>query len=542
MRKVTIQVPQSCRLWRRTRKEGESELGMYESLGGSPACPSDRAYTGRFFPQMTTSLSSGRPQGPSPRIPPAPAPTRGSCQNTSLGSGRPQGSTPTRGSSQRLPKKPTRVRLERVPLTETRQRFYSKVFANRYLRHNILLLGTNILAGIFNYLLHPFLGHMMSIQEYGQVAALISFSLVLATPTQIIGTVATKYASSLSRSQLNDFIRRLTAILLAAGIVITVAFVVTSSYVASFFRLNSQEGVILLGLMFIVLFVTPLNQGTLVGLQRFNWFATVTLLTSFLRLVLAAGFVLVGLSVNGAISGIVMSTLLVYLVSLLPLREVLRGPRSSSGSLRSLWSYSILVSAAAGGIVFLGSSDTVLASHFLSAHEVGLYAALATIGRTIVFITGSVTTIMFPIVARLYGRREPHMRVVIQAIVGALILSVTVESAFYFAPSLVTKLLFGQAFVAIAGQLALYGMAMLLLSVGIVIINYFLAIGNRPFVLIIFLACALQTGLISWRHATIAQVVQAVIAADVALVLALLIAFGLSARKTSLLSLRHNHH
>ena len=427
--------------------------------------------------------------------------------------------------------------LTRDSLSTTRQRFYSRVLANQYLRHNILLLGANILAGIFSYLLHPFLGHTMSIREYGQVAALISLSLILATPTQIIGTVATKYASSLStgedRSQLNDFIRRLTAILLAAGIVITVVFLVTSNYVAFFFHLNSQEGVIILSLMFIVSFVAPLNQGTLVGLQRFNWFATVTLLSSFLRLVLAIGFVLVGLSVNGAIFGIVLSALLAYLVSLQPLRKVLRGPRSHIGSLRSLWSYSILASAAAGGIVFLGSSDTVLASHFLSAREVGLYAALATIGKIIVFVTSSVTTIMFPIVATLYGRREPHMRVVIQAMLGVLILSVTAESAFYLAPSLVTKLLFGQAFVAIAGQLALYGLAMLLLSVGMVIINYFLAIGNRSFVLLIFVACALQTGLIVWHHAAIAQVVQAVIVTNVALVLALLIAFGLRAWRTS---------
>src|SRR5438067_12797319 len=98
----------------------------------------------------------------------------------------------------------------------TRQGFYRRIIASRYLRHSILLLGTNILAGVFAYLLHPFLGHMMSIQEYGQVAALISLALVLATPTQIITTIATKYAASLSTSednaQLNDFIRRLTVI------------------------------------------------------------------------------------------------------------------------------------------------------------------------------------------------------------------------------------------------------------------------------------------------------------------------------------------
>src|SRR5206468_4012921 len=98
---------------------------------------------------------------------------------------------------------------------------------------------------------------------------------------------------------------------------------------------------------------------------RFGWFATITLLSSLLRLVLAIGFVLMGLGVNGAILGIVVSALLAYLVSLQPLWEILRGPRTPAGSLRSLWSYSILASAVTVATVALYSIDTVLAEHFL---------------------------------------------------------------------------------------------------------------------------------------------------------------------------------
>jgi hypothetical protein len=95
------------------------------------------------------------------------------------------------------------------------------------------------------------------------------------------------------------------------------------------------------------------------------------------------------------------------------------------------------------------------------------------------------------------------------------------------------KMKVGQAFVAIAGQLAPYGLAMLLLGIGVVIMNYFLAIGTRPFVLIILLACALQVGLIVWYHADIAQLVQPMMVTNASLVLALFIALGLKAWKTS---------
>ncbi len=319
----------------------------------------------------------------------------------------------------------------------------SWLHANRYLFHNMLLLCTNVLAGIFAYLLHPFLGHVLGIQQYGQVAALIALTVVLTTPTQIISTVAAKYASSLSASgdhaQLNDFIRRLTVIFLVVGVVMTVVFLAGSGYVASFLNLNSPQGVIILGFIFIIEFVTPLNLGTIQGLESFGWFSTMTFLSAFLRLAFSIGFVLLGMGVNGVILGIVVSAVLAYLISFLPLLKVIRGPRAATGSLRGLWSYSALALIAAGGIVALSTIDTVLARHFLNAHDAGLYAALATIGKIVLFVTSSVSTVMFPKVVALHKNGRPHTREALQAILTVLLLSVVAEIPFVLAPGLITR-------------------------------------------------------------------------------------------------------
>jgi O-antigen/teichoic acid export membrane protein len=405
------------------------------------------------------------------------------------------------------------------------RRFGTKILANQYLRHNILLFATNILAGAFAYLLHPFLGHIMSVQEYGQVATFIALSLVLATPTQIIATVAARYASSLSTkgddTQLNDFIRRLTGILLIAGIVTTAVFIVVSGSVASFFHLDSSQEVVIISFVFITVFAAPLNQGVLQGLQFFGWYSVITLLAAFLRLILAIGFIFAGLGVNGAILGIVLSATLTYFASFLPLRKILKGPRTQAGSLRSLWLYSIFAAIAATGIVALYSIDTVLARHFLNASQAGLYAALATVGRIVLFITNSIAIIMFPRVVALHEKGEPHAHIVVQAVLGVLGLGFVVEAVFYLAPSLITKVLFGSAFDTIAALLPLYGVAMLLLAFAQILAMYFLAIGNRIFVLIIFCACVLQIALITWHHAQIVQLVQGVLIANAALAFAL---------------------
>ncbi|HEX4205444.1 MAG TPA: hypothetical protein VHZ51_14880 [Ktedonobacteraceae bacterium] len=437
----------------------------------------------------------------------------------------------------------TELSINRDGLVTTARRLGTQILTNQYLRHNILLLATNVLAGAFAYLLHPFLAHIMSIQEYGQVATFIALSLVLATPTQIIATVAAKYTSSLSTrgddARLNDFIRRLTGRLLMAGVATAAIFAATSSYTSSFFHLDSPQEVMLFSLGFIVVFTTPLNQGVLQGLQSFGWYAGATLLAAFLRLVLAIGFILAGLGVNGAILGIVLSSVLAYLARLLPLRRVLQGPRTPTGSLRSLWLYSIVMAIAATGIVALTSIDTVLARHFLNASDAGLYAALATIGRIVLFVTNSVAIIMFPRVVTLHERGEPHAHVVVQAVLGILALGLVVEAAFCLAPSLITKLLFGQAFISIAGLLPLYGAAMLLLAFTQVLAMYFLAIGNRLFVLVVFSACVLQIALIAWHHVQIVQVVQGVLIADAALALALSLAWIVTYRRNKLRSATH---
>lgn len=426
----------------------------------------------------------------------------------------------------------------RFEVSTTRQRFLSRIMSNQYLHQNILLLVTNVLAGIFAYLLHPFLGRMLSLEEYGQVATFISLSLVLATPTQVISTVAAKYTSSLSTSknyaQLNDFIRRLTFILLIAGIVGTCIYMAVSGLIVSFFHFDSQFEVILFGIVFIVSFVVPLNQGAMQGLQSFGWYALVTLLQAFLRLILAIGFVFFGLGVNGAILGLVLSTVLSYLISFLPLRNVLHGPRVHVGSLRMLWSYSIFTAVAATGIVMLYSIDTVLARHFLSPADAGLYAALATIGRTALFVTSGIAIIMFPKVVTLHERGEAHTHIVVQALLGVVGLTAAVEVIFCVAPALLTRVMFGPTFLPIAGQLPVYGIAMLLLAFAQVIAMYFLAVGNRIFVVIIGVACILQISLIFWHHNTIAQIVNDVLVANIILVIALLIIWALEYQKIKL--------
>jgi len=266
-----------------------------------------------------------------------------------------------------------------------------------------------------------------------------------------------------------------------------------------------------------------LNLGAIQGLERFGWYAAITVLMAFLRVALPVVLVILGFGINGAMLGIALSAVLAYAASFQPLKDVLRGARERMKSTRDVWSFALLAAGAAAGMVVLFSVDTVLARHYLGAHDAGLYAALATIGRTALFITTGLTVVMFPKVVALRERKEPHAYVAMQTLVGALALAGAIEVVLCIFPSMVAKLLFGQAFVAMAGTLPLYGLAMVFLAAAQVLVTYLLALANRTVVLTMFLACVGEAVLIILRHGTISQLAQAVLITDAALLVALLV-------------------
>jgi len=411
--------------------------------------------------------------------------------------------------------------------TPRRARFYGRVLEDHDLRSNTVVLGANVGTGILAYLLHPVLGRIMGVRAYGQVAALIALSLVLLTPTQLVAMVAAKYAASMavtgSFGRLNDFVRRFTVILFPLGFAVAAMIAGISGYLAHFFHLGSPQGVLLLSLLFVVSCVTPLNLGTVQGLERFGWYAVITLLSAFLRLAVPVILVVLGLGIDGAMLGIALGGIAAYLVSFRPLNDVLRGPRERMESVRSVWAFALLAGVTAAGTVALFSVDTVLARHYLDARDAGVYAALATIGRTALFVTSSVTVVMFPKVVALHERKQRHAHVAVKALLVAVALAGATAALFAIAPSPVARLLFGRAFEGLADSLPLYGLAMLLLAAAQVLIAYLLALGKRSVAPIVFAAFVVEAGLIVLRHDTIRELARAVLVADAALLFALLL-------------------
>ncbi len=400
-----------------------------------------------------------------------------------------------------------------------------RLLANQHLKHNIYLLAANLLGALCGYLLQVLLVHRLGLAAYGSVASLLAVATAILIPTQVIGAIVARYGAIYSSTgrpaELNDLVRRLTRLLLVVGTGVTALVALLSVPVAAFLHLDSPAGVVIIGLMLGLSFVAPINIGAVQGLQYFSWYAFLVALPQVLRFVLASALVVLGFGVNGAMLGILLGLLLSYLMSFQPLSPLLSGPRQFSGPLRALGFYSATATVTLAVTVVLSNFDTPLAKHYLSAHDAGLYAGMALIGKILLIVSNSIVMVMFPRFAALYSRGESMQRAVLQGVLSVLGPCLLLEAAYSIAPAALLRTLFGPPFVAVADQLPAYGLAMVLLGLSQVFIYYFLSIDGRLFMLVLLLCGGLQGLLFAIRHGSVAQLVQASVIANALMVMAL---------------------
>jgi O-antigen/teichoic acid export membrane protein len=188
------------------------------------------------------------------------------------------------------------------------------------------------------------------------------------------------------------------------------------------------------------------------------------------------------------------------------------------------------VSASLAFVAFalISNLDVVLAKLFLSAHDAGQYAALATIGKVILFLPAAIAVVMVPNAARARHSPSESARVLrLAAILVAVTTAIAAVPA-ALAPEFVVSTMFGDAYKdATDGVLPIVcagaGLALLYL-----LVVYTVAIEDRRWTAVIGIGLLLQIVGVTLFHDS---------PTDVALVQAVVVGFVLIANEIGFHSL-----
>lgn len=393
-------------------------------------------------------------------------------------------------------------------------------------RSSALMVGLTLLASVTNYGSNLIFGRLLTPASFGDLTALLALALIAATPTTAAQTVmAERVAAHSARGDektLRYLIRHATAHVLVISFAVGAVFTLAIPVVIHAFSLQAPGPAIALVPLIVLSYFWPYALGILQGFDRFAAYGALLFGAAAMRIVFGVPWVLAGGGSGGAIAGQALGILvgLGFVAWLLRPWHLPRGTgAATSGIRRRVDSRTFNATMAFVAFAVLSNLDILMAKLWLSGHESGLYASLATIEKVVYFLPGAVAVVMVPAASRARVGQESSARVlrISALLVGAAVVLVSLPAL--IAPHLVLDTMFGGKYNAAVGGVRPVALAGAGLAVVNLLVTYVVAMRDQRWVWLLVGGVILQAASMSVWHASPTQI--AIVQASVILVILL---------------------
>ena len=347
-----------------------------------------------------------------------------------------------------------------------------RILTDKLFKASSMLFVCLMFGNISGFLFQAFMSRKLSIEEFGIMNSSLSIFIIISLPIQTLHTTIAGVTSRLKAKQAYNNILRLFSRMLSkvaiAGTCGIIIFVLLGGYLREFLNIYSVYPLLIVGALAMLSFLLSVNYGILQGLQSFNYFGLLAGLNGFFKLVFGALLVYLGFGVEGALGGIALGVLVVFLSSAIILRNSLnklksQDPNNNEPPTYTLegFSYSMPVLIALLCFTSLTNIDLVLVKHFFSAEEAGNYAVAAILGKAVLFLPGAIVLAMFPIAAESHALKANSYHFLKKALAFAGLISGIGIQVYILFPELLVTVLMGAKHVSTAHMVRPYGLAML---------------------------------------------------------------------------------
>lgn len=350
-----------------------------------------------------------------------------------------------------------------------------------FLRHNAILFAGSVLVGALNYLYYPIVGRILKPADFGEVQTLISLFLQLTIFLTVIGVVGTNIVTHYKKAQQRDQIFfNLEKLCIIVALSFLVVSLVTSPFLKQALNFNSAWPFVLLALSVAVSVPLFLRLAFLRGKQQFLAVSLSQIISAIGKLILSWILVVVGLGTMGAMLGLVAAQIVAAAYTWLKahkaglssqvIKNYLSLPDLKNIVPELKFSFFVLIGSL--GVIALFSVDVIIVKYFFDANTAGLYAGVATVGRTVFFLTASVAQVLLASV----GNSPKHKTLLVKSLVLITLVTVPIFALFCMFPSEIVSLLMGQQYSQYAFLLPLLVVANFTISIINLLVLYFLAL------------------------------------------------------------------
>jgi O-antigen/teichoic acid export membrane protein len=386
-----------------------------------------------------------------------------------------------------------------------------------FARDGVLLFGSTLVANLANYAFHFLVSRRLPVAEYGTVTSLIAALTIAGIPSVILATIVAKYSAELTA--LGDLPRlrvlaerfAVTAFIVGGVIGATAAF--NGARIASFLRIDDAGLLVLLGAVTVCAVLTPTIRAVLQGMHQYGTFATSTVLEVGGRAFFGVTAVELGGGVRGVLGGYLIGSLvaLVYTVVAVAL-ACGRAREKTVIDVKRLILTSGAIAATIVAQTLLAYIDVVAVKHYLQAESAGMYGAVATLGKAVLFASSFAPMLVLPRAAAIGRQRAVVFR---QGLVVVGSIGLIGVMGFALLAEQILNITYGARYRAAAPLLAPYGIAMAFLAGTNLITSFAIGAHRFTFVVPLIIAAVIEVVALAFFHASLQEVVGAVVASQV---------------------------
>lgn len=378
-------------------------------------------------------------------------------------------------------------------------------------------------ANLLLFAFHILVGRGLGPQDYSLFGALIGVVFIFGALANAVRVAVAKLVATSAAADDGPATSQIVgSSLLQMAVLGTVIFLVlllASPLLRTYLHSPSMKPIIATASVIAVSVLMPVTWGALQGRQRFTWFSLMQVVNAGTRLALGWGCLTLKLGTTGVVSAIGVSGLITAGFGLALLRPSLAAPfRALPG--RSI--ASLLGPTLIGSIVvsFPTSVDVIIVRHFFSADEAGLYTGASVLGRIVLFAPVAVILVLFPKMAAEWERGGSAYHLLYMGLALTALLSGVLSLGFAILPDFALSLFLGSEYRGAENLVAPYAAAMLLFSLAIVFLQYWLATGQLRYVYAVVVPhMVLNVGLMYVFHESTEQIVLVMLSVSASLVI-----------------------
>ncbi len=333
-----------------------------------------------------------------------------------------------------------------------------------------------------NYLVNLVMGRALGPAGFAELNLIVTFMVVAGVATNAVQLSAAHASATLAATErelelvgVHRWLRRGT---LRWAIVAAVLLAAAAPLLQDVFNSPSPLPLLLFAVGLPAYVVLGADRGVLQGRLRFGRLAATNLVEMLVRLLGAVALVAVGLGVAGAVGALTASFVAALWLARDPATRHRSIPLPSAAARKAVRAVGAPSLALMLGHLAIGHSDVLVVKANFDATVAGQYAALALVGRIVLYVTVTAVEVVFPMVATRVAGGQDDRTILRVTLAGLAAISGIALAVAALAPDVVIGVLFGDAYAAIEPLLWRYTLATVLFSAVVVLTSHRLAAGD----------------------------------------------------------------